>query len=379
MDLFNELITKTKEFKDNVRIPDLFGYEESRKRSISKHESSSESDMDEYPSENSSMIQREKDAHIEYMLSIHSTKMRSRRRLHIRGKEDIITLDHESLEGLDSEGSGGTVQLIHDIKAKDSLAKHSVSFSGGGYNCTYHLGVVRYIFEHPELFENTKYLGASGGAGIIGVVLCYETDPDRLKVIETIIQEIIRMNGMELKLHEQVERYTKTLEHYVNEEKFNQYIKDKGRCHISVTDVTSYVPRNDIIKHFRSYKHYLATLRASACIPYVLDNKVRTIDSRSYLDGGLSNNMPILNDDTIRISCLDYPFMRADVYPTILADLKHVFKAPAENYVMNMYNLGYADMERYMEQDKAKILAKKAEEELEECIKEFIMDPDNDF
>lgn len=378
MNLFSELISKTKEFRA-INIPDVFGYNESRRRAMSPPETSSESDMENYPAAPDIMGEHEKDANIEYMLSIHSTKMRSRRRLHIRGKDDIITIDRKSLTELDTEASAGTIQLLNDIKAKNLIARDSVSFSGGGYNCTYHLGVVKYIFTHPELFTDTKYLGASGGAGIVGIVLCYESDPDRLKVVDKLIDEIISMNGRNLKLHEQVETYTNTLENFVSEERFNQFIKDTNRCHISVTDVTSYIPRNHIISRFDTYKKYIQTLRASACIPYILDNKVRTIDSRSYLDGGLSNNMPTLNDDTIKISCLNYPFMSADVYPKILANLEHAFKAPAKNYVLNMYDLGYSDMERYMQEYKVIALAKKAEEDLDECITDFFDDPDNDF
>ena len=34
----------------------------------------------------------------------------------------------------------------------------SICFSGGGYNCTYHLGIAKYIFENIETFKsNSKF------------------------------------------------------------------------------------------------------------------------------------------------------------------------------------------------------------------------------
>jgi len=241
-----------------------------------------------------------------------------------------------------------------EIKEKDKIIK-SVSFSGGGYNCVYHLGVVKYIFENTRLFENTIYLGASGGAGIIGIILCYENDQDRHKVIDTIINEIIKFRRMRLKLHEQVDKYSKLIESYITKDRFEKYIMNKKRCHISVTDITGFLPRNTVICDFDNYENYLDTIRASACIPFILDNKLRRINNRTYLDGGLTNNIPVLDEHTIRISCIRYPFLRADVYPRIISDIKYSFIAPEMNYILNMYNLGYSNIEYYCK-DKKKII-----------------------
>ena len=50
-------------------------------------------------------------------------------------------------------------------KVLPNKCNESISFSGGGYTCAYHLGVLKYIFENNEIFKNTICLGASGGAG----------------------------------------------------------------------------------------------------------------------------------------------------------------------------------------------------------------------
>lgn len=236
---------------------------------------------------------------------------------------------------------------IHEINFFDNNIE-SISFSGGGYNCVYHIGIVKYIFENPKLFMNTKYLGASGGAGIIAIILCYENDVNKFAIINKLLNEIILMNDRNLKFYEQVAKYSTIIESFIDEERFNKYIKNSNRCHISVTNISFIIPINIIKTKFITYTQFIETLKASACIPFIFDNMIRTIDGISYIDGGLTNNNPILNDNTIKISCINYPLMNAHVYPRVICELKYSFYAPAKNYILNMCDLGYCDIEKYM-------------------------------
>ncbi len=259
-------------------------------------------------------------------------------------------------------------------KTMKKKMNESISFSGGGYNCVYHLGVVKYIFENADLFKGIKYLGASGGAGIASIALCYETEPiqEKLMMIDDIIRDIIGMRSMNLKLSEQVERYSNILERYIDEEKFNKYIKRNNRCYISVTDVSDIIPKNIIMNNFESYAQYVASLKASACIPLLLDDTIRTIDGKWCLDGGLSNNMPTINEHTLKISCLNYPFMRADIYPKKICELKYSFISPEKKYIMDMFNLGYNDIEQYMKEHKQQYMKTI---DVDQCIRCLVEDP----
>lgn len=248
------------------------------------------------------------------------------------------------------------------------MIKESISFSGGGYNCVYHLGIVKYIFENPDSFATTKYLGASGGAGIISFILCYEKHPNRLQILHNLLNEIINLNKLNLKKHEQVNKYSQIIESYVNQDKFNEYIKDSDRCHISVTNITYIFPINNIKTKFQDYNTFLETLRASACIPFILDNTIRTIDGGRYIDGGLSNNLPIINNNTIRISCLNYPLLRAEVYPKEICKIYNSFTSPDEKYIMSMFNLGHSDFSHYMKDHH--------NYRIEKYIHDFISHPD---
>ena len=318
----------------------------------------------------------EKEKNEEYLLSIHSCKTRSRRRLHIRGKESVIIINKNSIQPNSLNPESKEAKLFLEMEIKNKIAQESVSFSGGGYNCVYHMGVVRYIFENPELFQGTHYLGASGGAGIVAILLCFESDPDRLKILESMIEDVIAMRSVDLNLSEQVKVYTQNLMKHITRERFDQYIKDSDRCHISVTDVTYIIPRNDVMTKFGSYDQFTDTLKASACIPLILDDQIRKIDSKSYLDGGLSNNLPTINEKTIKISCLNYPLLNADIYPKIICDIKHCFTPPTRNYVMNMHDLGYNDIDDFMKDRKQKLNFVHIEKDLDECVTNLLSGPE---
>lgn len=319
----------------------------------------------------------EKQKNEEYLLSIHSTKRRSRKRLHIRGKEDIIIINHEIIEriaaGLNLDKK--IYDTLHAMSNKDKISIDSVSFSGGGYNCMYHIGVVRYIFENSELFKDTKYLGASGGAGIVALVLCFEHDPDRLNILQQILDFVIAMRFKNLKLHKQIDEYSRMLLQFVTEEKFNNCILNTDRCYISLTDVSCFVPKNEIKSKFSSYSQFIETLKASACIPILLDDKLRTIDKKTYLDGGLSNNLPSLDEKTLKVSCLNYPFLVADLYPKYICDISYSFIPPDEHYIMNMHDQGYNDIEKYLIDRYLKFQLIKCDRELNKCITDVIDDP----
>jgi len=306
----------------------------------------------------------------EYLLSIHSTNMRSRRKLHIRGPEDVVNLDRQTVDLIDANIclNQKVVSIINDMEHKHKLSLDSVSFSGGGYNCMYHIGVVRYIFENPELFHNTKYLGASGGAGIVSLVLCFEHDPNKFIVLQEILDFVVGLRYRNLKLSKQVDEYSSMLIHYMTEDRFNKYILNSDRCHISITNVTYIIPLNEIKTKFTSYVQFIDTLKASACIPILLDNTIRTVDYKRYLDGGLSNNLPIIDENTVKISCLNYPFMKAHIYPKYVCDIMYSFTPPDKNYIMNMHDQGYNDINLYMNGRYLKLQALNNDKDLNECI-----------
>ena len=286
-------------------------------------------------------------------------------------KSDLLDLE---VDKIISEFNKEEDMLFNFLDDDDINYCHSISFSGGGYNCVYHLGVVKYIFRHRLLFRDCIYLGASGGAGIVGLTLCYIEDDDRLEIIDEIIEKIISIGEDNLKPYEQVDKYISILTSYITEERFYKYIKGTRKCHISLTDVTNLFPKNRLKSNYKDYDEFIQTLKATACVPLLLDDRVRKLQDRYYLDGGFSNNIPVISKGTIRISCLNYPLLKADLYPKMLSDLKYCFIPPSRDYVLNLYNLGYGNMFSYMEGKRDKMGKFLADFKLKEKITDIIND-----
>ena len=295
-----------------------------------------------------------KERNEEYLLSIHSTHNKSN---HIKANENIIYISSKDLSKSDIciEDISEKIEDITEKIEKNKINTESISFSGGGYNCMYHMGVLRYIFENTHLFKNTIYLGASGGAGICAIALCFESDPDRLNILKQMICDVIAIKSKKLNKSDQVKEYIANLINHITEEKFFKYIKGSDRCRISVTRISPYIFQlNEIKTNFISYVEFIETIKASACIPIILDDQIRKINNNKYIDGGLSNNFPSLNKNTIRISCLPYTIFKPHIYPTILFQLKYCFTPPDKNYILNMCDLGYNDIDKFMKDKKDK-------------------------
>lgn len=145
-----------------------------------------------------------------------------------------------------------------------------------------------------------------------------------------------------------------------------------------MTDVTNLIPYNHIESVFTDYESYISHLKGSACIPYVFDKHVRHINNRYYIDGGLTNNIPTINANTIKVSCLNYPFLKADIYPRTISQIRCSFYHPGECYIRQMFELGYSDMCEYMKKHMDVINMVRKERELETIIAEFINDRTTD-
>jgi Patatin-like phospholipase len=228
------------------------------------------------------------------------------------------------------------------------MSRSSISFSGGGYNCSYHLGSMKYIFEHPQLFEKVTFLGASGGAGVAAIALAYQDDPNCMRILRRILNTLIEMADEGHTLSEQVDRYTTILLSFIDSDRFDLHIKDSTRLQISVTDITNVIPMNQIVTKFKDLAHLEATIRASACIPILLDDQIRKIENRIYLDGGLTNNLPALDQNTIRISCLNYPTLQAEIHPEQYLSIQTCFVHPGERIVLKMMEEGYVDFIKFI-------------------------------
>ena len=223
----------------------------------------------------------------------------------------------------------------------------SLSFSGGSYHGAYHIGVVRFIFEHSEMFRYTRYLGSSIGACIAAIVLAYEKDKKRMDVIKSILKYLDKISISVYGSISVVDYAIECTKNIINENRFNQYIRNSERYTISATNITNGLPKNELFTNFSNYDSFLNTLTASMSLPILLDNKIRKIGNRVYIDGVFSNNHPTYDESTIKVSA--YPVPYADIAPTNLYDTTYSYVQPPKKYVIDMMERGYNDISKFLE------------------------------
>lgn len=78
------------------------------------------------------------------------------------------------------------------------------------------------------------------------------------------------------------------------------HLRVSGKLHISLTRV--YDGKNVIISHFESREDLLQALLASAFIPVFSGILPPKFHGVRYMDGGLSDNLPALDENTITVS-----------------------------------------------------------------------------
>ena len=124
--------------------------------------------------------------------------------------------------------------------------------------------------------------------------------------------------------------------------------------------------RNLLVSEYRSNEDLLDCLVCSCFIPGFSGYSAPTFRGERFLDGGLTNNQPILDDQTIRVNALasDNDIRPIDggklqlKLPTIGSDrvhlsaknvvrLKHAFSPPSD--IDRLYPEGYRDTAEYLE------------------------------
>lgn len=194
----------------------------------------------------------------------------------------------------------------------------NLSFAGCGFLGIYHVGVAVCFKKYAPhlLLENIS--GASAGAIAACALLCDlpigEITSDVLRVITearsrtlgpfspSFNVQAVLLEGLEKVLPE------------------DAHIRVNGKLHISLTRV--YDGKNVIVSHYTSKEDLLQALLASAFIPMFSGILPPRFHGVRYMDGGFSNNLPTLDENTITVS----PFCgESDICPRDLSSqLFHV-------------------------------------------------------
>ena len=195
-------------------------------------------------------------------------------------------------------------------------------------------------FQEQGLSSNISYAGASAGAGL-GVLLAQGNDAEEITAVAIeILKPYAKKNILTNPkiIHNFADEF---LEHFITDSTLH---KINGRVFISITALKPF--KNLVINQFYDKKDLSKAIRSSCHIPSVRKRSVGFRGMRC-VDGGFTNNGPIIDTETIRIS----PFFfekSADIYPQKKVAPWKALIVPSEGEARRLYVMGQNDGHRFV-------------------------------
>lgn len=180
----------------------------------------------------------------------------------------------------------------------------NISFSGCGFLGMYHIGVLARLREgqvsNQDPFVIQSALGASAGA-LAATALMLELPPMTLKAKLLEMTQRVKSLGFFGPFHpnfDALELFEKELNSLLPSD---AHLKASNKVYISLTDGTM---NNVIVSQYSTFQELKEALICSCFLPgFSSWKKVPTYKDKPYLDGGFSNNQPVLREDcTLRVS-----------------------------------------------------------------------------
>lgn len=227
----------------------------------------------------------------------------------------------------------------------------SVCFTGSGLNVIYQAGVASFIQQHYDVTKMTL-LGNSGGA-IIAMLLSVGYDMNKFvddahNQIEQIKNSWLGRIDFSRVNYEYMKQIIQQQFGHFNKKQEQDFLFDM-RLFVSITTPTL---ENKLICHFSSFDNLIDVVATSAWIPLFI-TKCPSFqynhETMFGMDGGLTNNEPVLNQDTIIVT----PYLKKSPNnPGIEGKLPYLSIAnlyPRED-IEFLFKKGYLDAEenRYL-------------------------------
>ena len=214
----------------------------------------------------------------------------------------------------------------------------SISFAGCGALNFYQTGV-GYGLQESGLAERFSYCGASAGAGL---AFTMAAGFDARQVCATMTTWIVGFgSGRVLRPAWAFQIANRFGSHFVNEASF---ARSTGRIGVSITQQRPL--KNQVVQSFTSTSDLQNALVASCFLPFPRQLSVNFRATPS-MDGGFSNNQPILDDHTLKVS----PFwfdMRAHLRPSPGIAASRALRVPTESQCWSLFNRGLEDFRQWM-------------------------------
>jgi hypothetical protein len=253
--------------------------------------------------------------------------------------EDIDLLTDNLLGGAQSSARGD--RRTHVYKSDESEynrmpvlgCKQSISFSGAAFRFPWHFGVAAYLQEnYSEKLPKVCFIGASAGAMVSTLLACDVKIARDVMGIEVDSSDVYKPtlttggnftfnnNGWLDRVYSKLQdkptgvyfnifdaMRTTTLANHENLLPIDSAEKATNRATFSLTNVTSWWPKNERINQFNTRDDLMEYGFASGHLPWMVDGEFyTTVNGQKYIDGGITDNQPVFKGiPTIKL----YPYM----------------------------------------------------------------------
>ncbi|KAI8929589.1 acyl transferase/acyl hydrolase/lysophospholipase [Entophlyctis helioformis] len=211
--------------------------------------------------------------------------------------------------------------------------KLSFSFSGCSWLVFYELGVARCLKEYikPHLMDECLFLGASTGA-LVATALALDMDLMRLKdaLKDVSMVTSTRLLGPFSVMSEMLRGMIEALLP-------SDVSMAQSRLCISLTEFPSMT--NRIASHYDSREDLVDHLLATCFVPLVYETPVK-LQGRVYMDGGLSNNTPVLDSLTVTIGTRPNA---TNICPSVQPDSKDGARHPGAQQLLPSHDAAAMD------------------------------------
>lgn len=215
----------------------------------------------------------------------------------------------------------------------------SISFVGSGANLIYQAGVAKFIQEKYDI-SKVKIIGTSGGA-IIATLL--KTNYDFNNFCKESQHVICSAMNSRLKIANLCYFGMETLTTHLIKNYDSDSVKElNNSLFIGVTTMTL---KNFLISEFENLGDIVNAVTVSCYVPIIFYNKcpIYKFRNKYYLgmDGGISNNSPVVDDDTVIICPHNFRYKNPSIngYLSVFSMIKLY-----DLYdIQNIFERGYND------------------------------------
>uniref|UniRef100_A0A0K0ESS7 triacylglycerol lipase n=1 Tax=Strongyloides stercoralis TaxID=6248 RepID=A0A0K0ESS7_STRER len=174
----------------------------------------------------------------------------------------------------------------------------SLSFAGCGFLCIYHAGVCAAIKEYAPQLAKNKVCGASAGSIAATFLLC---DICISKATSNILQVVTQARSRALgALHPSFNLLKLVRDGLELALPDNAHELCSGKLFISLTRVKDH--KNVIVSQYDTKEELIQAIICSCFIPFYCGRIPPKFRGEQYVDGGISLNQPVIDDNSITIS-----------------------------------------------------------------------------